>query len=459
MNGDDVASAGVSMTTEVISKANEIILELIKISIDKEREKERVKAMKGNKPKLSGGEISLKKLKAGGDIGMLPSFAQEDYTELVKQAKKLDIPIAGILDQGKDNTLSVFFNKKDKAALDSIVKDMLQRKLDQPEQAERMITIEKTQVEGFQIYCDDHDIPVNFMEGKDGVKCIFNRAYDKQINTALENYRKMQNELTSISVGISKDKKDKPIITLTDMNDNKKLTMNFCTKARFERMLGERMGFEPFKAAEVANVLADRLSDEQKKFFYNGSRTLEQMEYFEKDIRLDDDNILTEKYSFAKMKFRNEKEERLTITDNDGNFVVLSAKSIKREDVERNIKNYLKVTDTETIAAIMSKAEKLGFSEKAVSLNFKEYTIERETQDSFTVRGGDTLLRLDLANKESAVKQLTDTFGMSKNKAEKIVSKASKQSVSMNTLQRAKAMFPKPGNTLNNKTRDRGSRK
>jgi hypothetical protein len=150
MHGDDVASAGVSMTTEVISKANEIILELIKINIDKERENARIKAMNGKEISLSGGEVSFKKLKAGGEISMLPSFDKEDFKELVKRAKTLDIPVAGVQEHGKDNTLSVFFNVKDKNALDSIVRDIVQQKLNQPAQAEKMITIEKSQ------FCQTH---------------------------------------------------------------------------------------------------------------------------------------------------------------------------------------------------------------------------------------------------------------------------------------------------------------
>ncbi|MCR5142852.1 MAG: DUF3801 domain-containing protein [Ruminococcus sp.] len=458
MHGDDVASAGVSLTMELITKTTDVILEIMKIQIDKERQRAGEKAIKSKSNKLTGGEVSLKKLKSGGEIGMLPSFDKADYKELVKRAKKLDIPVACIAEKGKENTMSVFFNTKDKAALDSIVRDIVQEKLKQPTQAEKMITIEKSQVEGFQMYCADHDIPVNFMEAKDGVKCIFNGAYEQQINQALENYRKMQKELSKISVEVVKEK-GKPKIVVTDLNDGKKLTMNFCTKARLERMLNERMGFEPFKAAEVANVLAGRLTDEQKKFYYSGSRTVEQMDYFEKDIKLDDDNILTEKFSFARMKFKDEKTPHLTITDSEGNFVVLSGASIRREEVEKNIRNYLKVTDSETIAALMAKAETLGFAEKAVTLNFKNFVIERESQNSFTVTGGNTVLRLDLTDKESAVKQLTDKFGISKSKAEKIFNKAKKQSVSMNTLQRAKAKIAKPTNPLTNKTRNRGARK
>jgi hypothetical protein len=52
---------------------------------------------------------------------------------------------------------------------------------------------------------------------------------------------------------------------------------------------------------------------------------------------------------------------------------------------------------------------------------------------------------------------MTDAFGMSRKKAEKIFSKAQKQSVSMNTLQRAKAKIAGKTNPLTNKTRNRGS--
>jgi DNA-directed RNA polymerase subunit F len=235
--------------------------------------------------------------------------------------------------------------------------------------------------------------------------------------------------------------------------------MNFSTKARLERMLNERLGFEPFKAAEVTNVLADRLTDEQKRYFYSGSRTVEQMEYFEKDIRFEDDNILTENFSFAKMKLRNEKVPHLTITDGAENFVVLSGLGIDRAKVEQDIRKFLHIKDDETIAALIKKAERLGFADKTLKKRFKQFTIERETLNSCTVTSGTTVLKLDLDDKEAAVKQLEETFGISPKKAERIVDKAAKQSVSANTLKRIKSILPKKENALEHKTRERGSRK
>ena len=39
MHGDDVASAGVEVTTQVVSKATELIMEMLKVAIAREREK------------------------------------------------------------------------------------------------------------------------------------------------------------------------------------------------------------------------------------------------------------------------------------------------------------------------------------------------------------------------------------------------------------------------------------
>ena len=49
------------------------------------------------------------------------------------------------------------------------------------------------------------------------------------------------------------------------------------------------------------------------------------MAYYEKDIKFENENVLTDKFSFAKMQFKEDDTPRLTITDERGHFVVLSA--------------------------------------------------------------------------------------------------------------------------------------
>ena len=458
MHGDDVASAGVSVTTQIVSKATEIILDMLKIAIEREREAKRLQQSE-NQQVLSGGEVTYQKLKEGGEITMLPSFAKDDFGELIKRAKKMDIPVAAIQENGKENTLSIFFNVKDTEAVNAIVQDIVREKLNQPEQTERMITIEKEQVEGFRMYCSDHDIPVNFMETQNGVKCIFGSAYEKQMEAAVENFQKLHSELAKTSIEVQKDEKGKLKITVADTEQGKQLTMKFCTKAKLERVLQERMGFSQVKAVEAANALTSKLTDQQMGYYLSGSRQLEQMAYYEKDIKFENENVLTDKFSFAKMQFKEDNTPRLAITDERGHFVVLSANLSDRAEAEKSIRQHLKVTDTETVKAIMTKAERLGFVEVPKQVQFKEYLIEKDTQSSFTVRGGSTVVRLDLSDKTTAKKQLMDSFGMTAAKAERIIAKAEKQKLANNLLSKAREKVKQSADTLRNKKIERGSRK
>ncbi len=459
MHGDDVASAGVSVSTQIVSKATEILMDLLKLAIEREREAARLKQSENQETVLSGGEVTYQKLKEGGEVTMLPSFAKDDYGEFLKRAKEMDIPVAAIQEHGKENTLSLFFNVKDKEAVNAIVQDIVREKLKQPEQTERMITIEKEQVEGFQMYCSDHDIPVNFMETQNGVKCIFGAAYEKQMEAAVENFKQLHSELAQTSIEVQTDKRGRPKIVVEDTGQGRKLSMNFCTKAKLERVLQEQLGFSKVKAVEAANALTAKLSDQQMGYYLSGSRQLEQMAYYEKDIKFENENVLTDRFSFAKMQFQEEDTPKLTITDERGHFVVLSANTRDRAEIEKSIRQHLKVEDTETVKAIMTKAERLGFVDEPKQVQFKEFLIERETQSAFTVRGGSTVVRLDLSDKETAKKQLMDSFGMTAVKADKIIDKAQKQTVANNLLKKARAKAAQTADTIKHKKLDRGSRK
>lgn len=216
----------------------------------------------------------------------------------------------------------------------------------------------------------------------------------------------MQAELSHTSIAIEQDKRSRPKIVIEDTEQGKKLGMNFCTKAKLERVLQERLGFSETKAVQAANALTANLTEQQRGYYLSGSRTLEQMDYFEQHIKLENENLLTEPFSFAKMKLANEETPRLTITSGSGNFVVLSGNSLNRDEAERNIRQHLKVEDAEVVTAILNKAEKLGFVEAPWQVQYKEYQIERDSKSTFKVRGGSTEIRLNLDDKHTARKQL-----------------------------------------------------
>lgn len=91
-------------------------------------------------------------------------------------------------------------------------------------------------------------------------------------------------------------------------------------------------------------------------------------------------------------------------------------------------------------------------------VQYKEFLIERETKSAFTVRGGATVIKLDMNDRETAKKQLIDNFGMTAIKAERIIDKAQKQSVTNNLLKKAREKANQTADTIKNKKIDRGSR-
>ena len=280
LHGDDVASSMTSITTTAVSKTTEIILDILKVAIERERQR-KVQNPHDNTPDLSGDETTYQRLKSGGELAKIEAFSKEDYANLIAKAKDFDIPVAALQEYGKEDTLSVFFLKTDTEAVNSIVQGIVREKLKQ-----------------------------------------------------------------------------------SDYGD--------------------------VKAHEAAKSLTQKLAHEQQRYFLSGSRTLEQMAFYQKNIKFADDNILTDNFSFNRLKFQNESTARLTITDNStGKFVVLSENEINRESVERNIRQYLGVGDSETISALLNKSERLGFSETPTQKQFKDYLIERDTQNTFTVTGGD----------------------------------------------------------------------
>ena len=86
MHGDDVASAGVSVSTQIVSKATEILLDMLKVAIEKEREAARKKQSEKQQV-LSGGEVTYQKLKEGGEV-TISHRLQKTITESFSNGQK-----------------------------------------------------------------------------------------------------------------------------------------------------------------------------------------------------------------------------------------------------------------------------------------------------------------------------------------------------------------------------------
>jgi hypothetical protein len=151
---------------------------------------------------------------------------------------------------------------------------------------------------------------------------------------------------------------------------------------------------------------------------------------------------------------------RLSITDKDGNYVILTQSNTDRQLAEDNIRKYLQINDTERINALLEKTEKLKFADPAKTIKRGEYTIERTSKNSLVVSNGNKSARIDISNTNSARNTLINSFGMSEKKADRIIEKGRKQSVTENLLNNARKLHnvSSDGQKIKNKHMNRASR-
>jgi hypothetical protein len=121
--------------------------------------------------------------------------------------------------------------------------------------------LKKGGVEAFQVYCSNHDIPVNFLENKVSVNVI--------------------------------DDNGTPKITVSDSKINRKIALTFTSKANFEKVLREHLGYSDVMAVQTSNALMSKLSKGQLNYYLNSSRQLEQMDFYEKNIKFISTHICT----------------------------------------------------------------------------------------------------------------------------------------------------------------------
>lgn len=197
----------------------------------------------------------------------------------------------------------------------------------------------------------------NFLETKQGnIKCIFNSCDEQKIQKAAENMAEIRNELKNTVVEVQKDKNGRLNFAVSDSThgkSGKSITMRFCEKEKFQRVLQEQFGYDRIKSVEATNILSAKLTSEQSKYFRSGSKLTEQMDYYEHNVKFENDNLLTSDYTFTQLKMKNDNDMKLSITDKDGNYVILTQSNTDRNLAEENIRKYLQISDSEKLDAIL----------------------------------------------------------------------------------------------------------
>lgn len=459
MHGDDVASAGVQMAVQVAPLAVDAAKGMVKLMMDI------ITALKhaadNKKAEVHGDMKMISNLKKGGEMNSI-TMTKDDF-ELFKQANtekfKNDIAYVSIA-KGKDSEfVDLYYLKSDNAAVKGIVGDIANDKLKQPEQAYKMTILDKAMAEAFQEYCANNGIPVNLLETAKGViKCVFAASDEMKVKAATEKISDMKNELQNTSVDVKKDDKGKPKFYISDIEQNKSISVKFGEKEKLERVLCEQFGYSKEKAIIASNILSGKLTDEQKRYYHSGTKLAEQLDSYEKNIRFEKESILVSDFTFSKIKLKDSHDTKLLITDKDNNYAVISENIKDRKAVEDILRNNLKVDSTEQVNALLAKTEKIGYVNPAENISQGEYNISRLSKNGAEISLGERKVIIDISDRTTAKNTLVGEFGMSEKKADKIIDKAKKQSVTSSLVTKAKGAAEKVKPMIQNKSKKIGSR-
>lgn len=463
MHGDDVASASIQIVGTAAKETITLLFQAIMKMIENHQQNERfakeleMKYADIELPEINGEQRTLSALKKGGEL-VNATIPKEDFEAFKKANMEYDIPYTAFPIKDSD-MVDVYILKSDEAVFKPMLDRILQDKMAAPEQQYKMTLIDKDKAEAFQIYCAKKNISINMLENETGqVKCIYKADSELKVKTALEHIEGKKNELSKVSVDIEM-KGNKPQFVINDIDKGRKIRFNFGTKERFEKAMTENLSYPPEKAKLASQAVAAKLSPEQRKAFLSGSKITEKIDKMQRDIRFTDDSLLVGGFEFTALKLSGSSESNLIITDKEGNMALIPESMKNRDIIENTLRRDLGLSNNEQIKDMMKKIEKTGFAEKPKIISKGEYDIIRTSKNTAEVALGDKTVTIDLTNRKSAKKTLSESFNIDERKSDTIIDKASKQSTTKSILNKAKQSMPDVSAMIREKKQTRGSRK
>ena len=470
MHGDDVASAGVQIAGETAKETIALLFQYFLKLLEQNHQNKlqqqemnlrvqelQMKYSLENPPEVHGQQQTLTALKKGGELSNI-SIPKEDLEEFKKANEAYDLPFTAF--PIKDSEMvDLYFLQTDAVVLRPLLDNIVKEKLAAPDQEYKATVIDGDKAEAFQSYCAQNNISVNMLETKDNTyKCIYKAEIEMKVQKATEHINDQKNELANMSVEITQNG-NKPQFVINDLDSGRKIRFNFGTKERFERALTEHMDYTPEKAMIASQVLITKMSAEQRKTFLSGSKLTEKIDSLTRDIRYGDDSILVSDFEFSTMKLKDQSETHLVITDKSGNMAVFPESMKDRTVIENTLRAEFGIKNNEQIKDMMAKVEKIGYAGQAEVIKRGEYEIKRTSKTTAEITYKDKTVAIDLRDRASARKILSERFDMSESKADKILDKANKQSATKGLLNKAKSHMPKENAMIKLKKPERGSRK
>lgn len=462
--GDDL----VVSSMEITKKSIDILLDLAKALL--QQSKNQARSLLSDDSSLKSGKISYKKLKSYSEntkqnLIMQDNISKEDLDTFAKKTKSMNVAYS-VFQNG--DSYKIAFLEADKAAVNSVFNDIVKERLQAKPDDFIKAQINADEIDSLKEMSKQNNIKADFIADKDGNIFIVNQVKDK---LAAE---KIRTELSGIKTYVQKNfecsvdgKAEK--IQISDLEQNKTLKLGkLPTQAKLERVLQEQFGYGAVKAHEASEKFAQSLTAQQLGYFKANTQQINNLEYFQKDITFKDDNILVKDFSFSRVRFNDDKIDRLMISDGDKSVTLIPDK-VSKTDMEKSVRQELGITDSSQLEALVNKAVKCQeqFKQKDTELKKEmhadksgEYSIERLHENKMQVQFGDVVKRYDMKDRKAAINAMCADFDMSKEKADVVFNKAKRQSPLHNDLhktQEAQKSAVKKDKPIEKKTNRKGA--
>lgn len=443
---EEVASAALSaarqameITAELLKMLAPYIPKLFKGAVDITKLFED-KHLANKKGGITKNALVALAAKANSAILSQDNILSSDVESIVAKAKANKIPISVI---GEGDKRSVAFLDRDKAEMTQIMNEVMQERLISAPQNAKSFTISEYNIKPLKAEFEKNGIECQFVKGADGeVHCVYNAADAEKVDLVKSDFKEMRNNIAE-KVNVSETRTG---IEITDAKTGKSVAI--------DRPLGElrqyqivnacmkELGYTRAEAELAANKICDDLKLDPSKYLMN-TQQRDILNSLKTNIKFENDSMLLRDTIFSAVNMQGTDNTHIFITMKDGKSATLTPATMTEQEMKNICTTQLNMTEVQA-AETVAKALKIDthiqskLKERVTDRNGISHTaeIERTSDNSFTVKVGTKQKTYDLSDPNLATK-LGKDFGISSEKASRIIDKAKLQSPLQNRMNKA----------------------
>lgn len=386
---DDLTSATVQLSTQVgeagmhaVEKTIDLIGKMLQALQNAYEARKRVKST--DLTDIKSGEVSstkLQKYAKKNSISLTTSenaFTKDDMNVLKSKAKKFGIPIAFVNEKGKDNVY-VQIRTSDLPLFKNMCTELMKDKLAAMPQKLGNFKVNQWEIPFITHELNKHDLAAQFGVTKDGQHiCMYNKSDEKAIMIARQEFVRKCDEVNKT---LSFDRDENGNYTIKELHSGKEISFDeSMSQSELYENIKKQFGFDDNKAQiACAKFGEDMLTGEAKGKFFSKS-VINEFSKIETNVTLEGENILTKPYSCFRLTPKTDDIPRLVYQSSNGDFTVLSPEKMTHSEMAETLRNQLHIEDTETVDALIDKAEKV--TDYYTNQNAENLSSQREFKKS-----------------------------------------------------------------------------